>query len=302
MTDIQVDSESELIIQSLDETVAKFAASGAASSFGDPLSPAIIATPMVDIAGVCLTEKDGTPVAELKYNNINPDPTPAIVPITGLNPDLYLTPEVSTDDLRLNAIRLGEDYIIPDSSYRAEDPNQTAQLFNSGEGKFTVPFSPESGSLVWNLIGKEITIDNSAPLCEENGATQCQLLSRELLESSIQKLRLSVTATLKAAARVTKLGKTPYLRQTAWAISNIKTHAYSLIGSYICPQQAALPSSCARTTFPGKKFKAIHEFIWKKQLTKHQKMFDKIKRTYTTNYNQFIDQTFPQEIVRCQNK
>lgn len=300
MTDIQVDSESELVIQSADDSIAMFAASGEASSFADPLSPAIVATPMVDIVGVCLTEKDGTPIAELKYNNINPDSISAMVPISGLSPDLYLTPEVSDDDLLLNAIRLGEDNVIPDSVFRAPEPNQTSQLFSSGEGKFTVPYASESGSLVWSLIGKQLIVDKSAPQCEERGEAQCQLLSRELLESSINELRISVTATLKTAARFVKLGKNPYLRQTAWAVRNIKEQAYSLIGSYVCPQQAALPSSCSRMPFPAKRFKAIHETIWRKQLQIRPKTFKKLRQAYTKRYNQFIDRQFPSEIVRCQ--
>ncbi len=300
LTEVQVDSASELLIQSADDSIAKFAASGEASAFAEPLAPAIIATPMVEIVGACLTEKDGTPVAELKYSNINPESTPAIVPITGLSPDLYLTPEVTEDDLLLNAIRLGDENVIPDSTFRAPEPNQTSQLFNSGEGTFTVPYSSNSGSLVWNLIGKQMVVDGSAAQCEEQGQVQCQLLSRELLERSIAELRVSVTNTLRIAAKLVKAGKNPYLRQSAWAVRNIKDQAYSLIGSYVCPQQAALPNSCSRMPFPAKRFKVIHESIWRKQLNLRPKTFAKIKRVYTKRYNQFIDKQFPPEIVRCQ--
>jgi len=296
---IQVDSASEITIQSPDEKIAKFSAAGPASAFAKPLLPAIVATPMVFQAGACLTTVEGTPLVQFNYNNTLESGESALVPITGLNPDLFRTPGTVEDDLLLNSIRSAADEIIPDATFRAPAPNETNQLFTPGLGTFTVPYKAESGPLTWSLIGSETVVDGSTALCEGEGRLRCEQLSQALVERLVMELRGTVSGTLKTAARFMKLGKSPYLRTSARAIRRIREQASDLLGAFICPRGVALPNSCRVVKFPADDLFKTHAEIFSEPSPIKPKVFDKLQRSYNRRYRRFLAQSFPNEIVIC---
>ncbi len=299
LSPIEVDSSSELVIQSVDEKIAKFAAGGPAHEFASPLAPAIVATPMVDQAGACRALVEGTPVVQFSYNSTNEEGVDALVPITGLSPDLYRTPGIVEDDLLLNSIRSRDVDLIPDGSYRAPEPNANRHLFTSGLGNFVIPHDILSGPLTWNFIGAETVVDGSTALCEDEGALRCENLSRALVEQLVTDLRATVTGTLKVAARFMKLGRSPYLRSSAVAIRTIKQQVEPLMGAYVCPQGVALPTSCERIKFPGGSIFKTHAGIFSKPSPVKPKVFEKLAKTYNTRYRRFLTRSFPSEIVVC---
>jgi hypothetical protein len=300
LSTIVVDSASDVIIQSMDEAVAKFAAAGPASEFANPLEPAIVATPMVNQGVACLAEVGGTPVVQFNYTSLNDSQTNAVVPITGLSPDLYRTPGTVEDDLLLNSIRSAGNDIIPDAAYRAPAPNDASQLFTSGEGSFIVPYNTASGPLTWNLLGAETIVDGSTALCQSEGVVRCELLSSELIERIVTELRGSVSGTLKTAAKFMRLGKSPYLQTSARAIRRIKQQAEALRGSYICPQGATLPNSCRAIKFPEETLFKTHAEIFSKPSPVKPKLFARIQRSYNVRYRRFLSRSFPRELVVCQ--
>ncbi|MFN4895427.1 MAG: hypothetical protein ACK5GN_14005 [Pseudomonadota bacterium] len=299
LSTIEVDSASDIVISSLDEQIAKFAASGPASEFAAPLAPAIVATPMIEPAGVCRTQIEGTPVVQFKYSNANDAGTNTLVPITGLDPELYRTPETVDDDLLLNSIRSSDGEIIADTSYRAPAPNETSQLFASGENQFVVPYDTSAGPLTWSFIGSETVVDGSTALCKDEGVIRCEVLPSQLVEQLVVELRNSVSNTLKAAARWMRIGKSPYLHTGAQAIRRIRSEAAGLTGAYICPQGAALPSSCRVTKFPIDELARIHASIFSKPSPVRPKVFAALAKSYNTRYRRFLNRTFPREIVIC---
>jgi hypothetical protein len=300
LNQIQVDSSSDITIQSIDTTIAKFAASGPASEFADPLAPAVVATPMIDSMVACRTLVEGTPIVEFKYNNMNEAPIEALVPITGLSPDLYRTPETPLDDLLLNSIRSGDNNeVIPDVTNRGATPNESSQLFISGEGAFRVPYDTGFGPLTWSFLGKETVVDGSTSLCEGEGTIRCELLSPELIERLVTELRSTVSGTLKAASKVMKLGRSPYLKSSAKAIRDVKRQANELLGAYVCPSGATIPNSCSTIKFPATQLATTHDGIFSRPSPVKPGIFLKLGKTYNTRYRRFLARTFPRDIVMC---
>jgi hypothetical protein len=300
VTAVEVDSAADILILSQDEAIAKFQAAGQASEFAAPLEPTIVATPMVEATGVCIASSAGTPVAEFRYNNFNESGVVPQVPITGLSPELYGTPDSTSDDLLLNAIRnSAEDPIIPDASYRAVAPDDNKQIFESGGGMFNIPYTAEMGPVTWSFLGKQLTVDASTKMCEEPGIVQCQRLSSADVQRIVTNLRSTVTATLRAAARVMKLGSSPYLKTSAAAIKRVIIKSAELEGAYICPQGVLPAPSCVRRTFPASELAKIHDSIFRRPSPVRKQMFNKFRKSYNKRYQQFLVQTFPDEIVMC---
>ena len=299
LSSIVVNSASEVIIQSRDEAIAKFAAAGAASTFADPLAPAIIATPMVNPAGACLAVIEGTPVVQFNYNNSSEMGAGVAVPITGLNSYLLRTPGSSSDDLLLNSVRAGDTDIIPETEFRAPEPDELSQLFTAGEGSFTVPHDPANAPLTWSFIGAETTVDNTTTICQDDVALRCERLSSKLIDQLVTQLHRTVSGTLKTAAKYMRIGRSPYLQTSAAAIRRIKAQADALRGAYVCPRGVVLRSSCRATRFPADDLFRTHTGIFSRSSPVKPKVFEKLRRDLDRNYQRFLSRTFPQEIVFC---
>lgn len=301
-TPIVVDSEADITILSQDETIARFQASGPASEFAAPLQPTIIATPMIEPGGACINTIAGTPIVQLNYNNLNEDSLDANVPITALDPDLFRTPADVTDDLLLNDISYSNgEKTVPAEMYRGTSPNENAQTFVNGENSFTVPFDSNLGPLTWSFLGTQTIIDGSTALCEGGGVIEyrCEELSPEKIRMLNTNLRRTVSGTLKAAARVMRVGASPYLKTSPPAIKRMKKRARALLGALICPPQAAIEPGCVRQPFPFADLMKLHRSIFKKRSPVKPKMFDKLRSAYNKGYESFLYTTFPTEIVMC---
>jgi hypothetical protein len=298
-----VDSEAEIMILSKDETIARFQCAGPASEFASPAQPTIVATPMVDQVTACLATVEGTPVVEFRYNNKNDTGIDASVPITSLNPYLYLTPGTTADDLRLNNIQYSTDQIVvPEAGYRDTTPNENNQIFVNGTNSFIVPYEASQGSLTWNLIGGQTIVDGSTQLCEGSGEKpelRCEELSPEKIRRLSTNLRRTVSGTLKAAARVMRLGASPYLKTSAPAIKNVKKESRKLLGALICPKALQLSANCERKPFPYAAFMKLHQGIFRKPSPVKPKIFKKLQKAYNKSYESFLYGTFPDEIVFC---
>lgn len=292
--------DSDVIILSKDETIARFQSSGPAGEFLAPNAPAIIATPMVDAVGVCRGLVEGTPVVQFFYNNMNENNVDAGVPVTGLNPYLYRTPGTRADDLNLNAIYQGSNgTVIPGANFRDPPPKDGEQVFVNGQNSFYIPFSPSAGPVTWDFIGRRTVVTNETRLCAEEARPGCTELDPEKIRRLVVNLRRSVSGVLKAASKVMRVGSSPYLGTSAKAIREIKLRHKRLFGALVCPSNAAIQPSCAREPFPFNEFMTVHQGIFKKNSPVRPQMFKKLKKVYNKTYEKFLYETFPQEIVFC---
>jgi hypothetical protein len=240
---------------------------------------------------------------EFRYDNKNESGIDASVPITGLTPYLYRTPGTTADDLRLNNLQYSSDQLLfPDATYRDVTPNENNQLFVNGANSFIVPYDSTLGSLTWNFIGAQTIADGSTALCEDGGQQpdlKCEELSPEKIRRLLINLRRSVSGTLKAAARVMRVGSSPYLKTAPRAIKSVKKRSKDLYGALICPKELKLASNCSRTPFPFTDFMKFHQSIYKKNSPVKPQLFKKLQKAYNKAYQEFLYSTFPEEIVQC---
>lgn len=297
---VEVHKDSDVIIFSMDEKIARFESSGPASEFALPREPTIVATPMIDAIGVCRGTVSGTPVVQFFYDNMNEGGIDAEVPITGLTDYLYRTPGTTSDDLWLNSIYQGVNQpIIPDANYRNSPPRESEQMFTNGQHSFVVPFDEGLGPLTWDFIGRRTTVTGETRLCEDEARPACVELSSEKIRRLVTNVRRTVTGTLRSAAKVMRLGSSPYLKSTAKAIRDVKLRHKRLFGALVCPRNAVLGAGCKREPFPFSEFIKIHNGILKKRSPVKPQMFKKLRKVYNKSYQRFLYEMFPEEIVFC---
>jgi hypothetical protein len=284
----------------MDEKIARFQSSGPASEFAAPRAPTIVATPMIDAVGVCRGTVEGTPVVQFLYDNMNENSIDAEVPITGLTPYLFRTPGTMADDLNLNSIyQSANSPLIPGANYRNAPPRDGEQVFTSGQDSFVVPFDEALGPLVWDFIGRRTTVTAQTRLCEEEARPICEELSPEKIRKLVTNLRRTVTGVLKSAAKVMRIGSSPYLKTSARAIRDVKLRHKRLFGALVCPKNAVLGKGCKREPFPFTEFLKIHNDIFKKRSPIKPQLFKKLRKVYNKAYQRFLYETFPEEITFC---
>lgn len=295
---IIVDSSSEVTIQSVDESIARFAASGPASEFASPLSPAIVATPMIQQAEACIVQIEGTPVVQFKYNNVNATGASVAVPITALHPDLYRTPGVREDDLLLNSIHYDNTDVAPEAVYRAPAPNETSQLFTAGQGGFTVPYDIGAGALTWSFIGADLVVDGSTALCQDAGFIGCARVSPKLIRAMVSALRASVSDALRTAVRFARGTRSPLLDTGSRAIREMLAQANALSSSYICTNYAVFPSTCRRAKISPTEILKIHARIYSPRSLSRQQAFQRLRTKYAARLRDIL-KSLPSEVVVC---
>jgi hypothetical protein len=290
-----VDSASSVRIKSKDETIARFDVAGEAGEFVAARQPTIVATPMVEQGGACLTTLEGTPIVEFKYNNFNSQDSQ--IPVTSLDPDLYGTPTTSDDDLLLNSMRNAEGTpTVPSAAQLAPPTFDKDQLFKAGSSSFSIPFDPNAGSLTWHLLGQQLRVDGATQLCESGGTSGCTPLSTD---SIYTEFRGSVSGTLKLSAKFMKRGRSPYLKTTPTAIIRTKVLLNRIAGAYNCPENVTLAASCEKRRFPIEEFLKTHDYIFSKPSPVQKKAFDSLRRAYTKRYRNFLLKNYPRYIVVC---
>lgn len=300
LSEVQVSRDSDVIILSMDEKIARFEVSGPASEFAAPAIPTVVATPMIEALNVCRGTMDGTPIAQFFYDNMNENGAEAGVPVTGLTAYLYRTPNDSSDDLHLNNMyQTLNKPIIPSVGQRDAPPLDNEQVFVNGQNSFAVPYDPEVGDLVWDFIGKRTTVNSETNLCQGEVVPSCEELSREKILKLFINVRATVTGVLKAAARVMRTGPSPYLKTSAKAIRAVKIRSLPLYGALVCPKNVPTPAGCKRAPFPFDDFINIHGGIFKKPSPVNPNLFVKLSKAYNAAYRKFLYETFPEEIVYC---
>jgi hypothetical protein len=202
--------------------------------------------------------------------------------------------------LLLNSIYQSSDEpIIPGANYLNTPPRDTEQVFNNGQHSFVVPFDADLGPLTWDFIGRRTTVTSDTRLCEEEAKPACQELSPEKIRSLVTNLRRTVTGVLKAAAKVMRVGSSPYLKTTSRAVREVKIRHKRLFGALVCPKNAALGAGCRREAFPFSEFMKLHSSIFKKRSPVKPQLFKKLRKAYNRAYKKFLYETFPDEIVFC---
>jgi len=298
---VEVVSSANILITSKDRTIARFDASGQASEFAEEKQASIVATPMVEQAGACLTSVDGTPSVEFSYTNRNT--VNSQVPVTSLNPYLDGTPGTTTDDLALNTMRDAQNnVIIPEPQHLGPPEDARNQTFTAREGKFTVPFD---SAITWYLLGQSVTADNSTALCEGGGTISCDQLSSGELDPLIDELRTTVSGVLRLSARLVvqrrKAGlfnKIPFLNTSSGALVQMRRMVESLQTGYICPEGVTMANACVRSKFPTKQLLAIHNSIFSKRSPIRPELFDKLKKEGDKRFRRALAR-LPREVVYC---
>jgi hypothetical protein len=292
---VTVDSASNVRIKSQDETIARFDVAGEAGEFIAERQATIVATPMVEQGGACLTIADGRPVVEFKYNNFNNQDSQ--IPVTSLDPDLYGTPHSLDDDLLLNSIRNTQGTpTVPEAEQLAPPTFDKDQLFKAGSASFSIPFDPNLGSLTWHLLGQQLQVDGATQLCEGGGTSGCTQISTDMI---YEHFRGSVSGTLKLSAKLMKRGRSPYLKTTPLAIIRTKNLLNSLAGAYRCPDNIALAAACVKRPFPIDELMKALESIFSRRSPVRQRDFDRLRAVYSKRYRNFLLTNYPKNVVQC---
>ncbi len=294
---IEVASDSDIVVQSKQNWIAKLAISGAAADFARERKLTLQAEAMIDIIGACRDHGDHGYMVRFNYRNKNQPDIDTVVPLTALDPRLYRNTEITEDDLALNSIiyENGEP-TLPHSTYVA---NGLGQKFNLGESSFTVPYDRSLGTLTWSFIGQSLKVDASAPICSEERRLTCTKLSEHAKKSVFKALRLSASVTLKLAARFWRKGKSPYLKSIASAVRSTRAALAALKGMYTCPAGASIKTVCAQKRFPYEKFEQLHARIFKVESSVKAALFRKLNRVRTKKFSSILRSVMPDRIISC---
>ncbi len=288
---VVVGSSSNIRIKSSDETIVRFDVAGEAREFA--VQPTIVATPMVDAAGACISNVAGTPVAEFKYNNFNNRNSE--VPVTDLDPALYGDPDTATDDLMLNTIRDSSGSpVVPGAEFLSGNN----QVFKGGSGSYRVPFT---GTLRQYFLGEETVVTSATALCEGSGIATCTRISGADLNAVNARVRETVSGTLQLSSRLMKAGRSPFLKTTAKALADTRALLRRLETGLVCPANAVLARGCYRTRFPTQELVLIHDRIFSKASPVKPKLFTDLLKSYTRSYRRFLA-TMPREVTYCPNR
>jgi hypothetical protein len=304
-TSVEVDSASEITIQSLDSTIARLAVAGPAAEFAAHSLPALIVTPMLAQATPCLLTENGTPSVQFNYTNFNTPEETVMVGITSLRPDLRGTPDDPEDDLHLNSIVDSSGTpIVPDATYRVPSPNDQEQVF-SESASFLIPFDFRLGSVKWTLLGTEVAVDGSTQLCRDEGLIACQPVPISGLRSLTEYAQVTVAKYLQAATRQARnptkfKGAKSYLKSAATFYRETKNVIVSLEGTTTCPPNTMVAvNRCeAASAYESALIARIHALFGRKN-DKKNKVFVTLQRTLTSRYQQLIRKTLPPSYLVC---
>ncbi len=294
---IEVASNSDIVVESGDEALAKFSISGAASEFSTERRIEVEALPMLEATGACRITEGDDEFIRFIYRNINESQSPVHVPVTALDPRLYRQAEISSDDLALNHIGYDTgDVALPEN---VDVLSGEAQVFEPGESSFEVRYNPSLGGLTWTFIGQQIRVDTSTPQCLNEGTAQCGKISDEMISQIWTQVRATVTATLRLASKSWKKGPSPYLKSAARTLRETRATLAKLKNLYSCPAQVSVKFGCRRVRFPTDELMKSHANLFRVKSKIRRAAFRKINSIYGTRFNRFLSTTFPREVVSC---
>jgi hypothetical protein len=294
---IEVASDSDVIIQSKQENIAKFSVSGSAAEFKATRNLTIYAEPMIEIVGACRIQDGDGAAIRFNYRNRNDSTDTVEVPITVLHPRLYRSDETNTDDLILNQLAYENGRpVIPSIS---DIINDHSQRFASGEASFTVQYDPSLGALTWRFIGQSFNADDTAPLCTNPLPTSCYPLPESVKQDVFKGLRMSASATLKLASRYWRKGRSPYLKSVERTIRSARESLSLLNGLYVCPERETLQHNCTHARFPFERFEQIHSDMFAVNSNLKRPLFTKLNKATFTRFSKLLRSTVPGPLVRC---
>jgi hypothetical protein len=296
---IEVASDSDVIIQSKQDNIAKFSVSGSAAEFAATRNLTIYAEPMIEIVGACRIQDGAGTAIRFNYLNKNVSTDPVAVPITLLHPRLYRSDETTTDDLILNQLTYKTGRAVLPSQSDIVDDN--SQRFASGEASFTVQYDPSLGALTWAFIGQSFDVEESAPLCTNSPPPLCYPLPHNVKQLVFSGMHASASATLKLASRYWRKGRSPYLKSVAKTIRNTRSALSLLDALKVCPERATLQHNCAHTRFPFEQFEQIHSTIFSVDSNFKRPLFTRLNRATSNRFRQLLRSIAPTGLVRCSN-
>jgi hypothetical protein len=294
---IEVASDSDIVIESKDQSIAQLSLAGAASEFAIGAQAVVQATPMIEAVGACRISDGAEEFVRFTYNNLNDSQDSVFVPLTILDPTLSRREDTLLDDLLLNYTGYEDgNHTLP---YTPDEDPQPYQRFEPGQQSFLVRYYPSLGAVTWKFIGSSIRADGTTPLCLEEGLQSCSRISDDLVSKIMQEARQSVTGLLKLAAKSRKKGRVAYLKSCATALRGIRDTLAELQELYACPVDARLRANCSRRQFPHAQLKRMHAGIFQVKAGDHKKAFSRLRQAHTKRFESFLAGAFPHEVVKC---
>jgi hypothetical protein len=302
--EIEVDSSAFLFVYSGSRNLAKFARVGNAVEFSEVYKAPIIATPMAESAGACLTLQDSTPVAVLRYNTLVDSELPIEVSVSQLDPEMYRDPSTDDDDLEINSLRdsAGVYQTIP-NRYLTNEGSGVKQIFDE-TGEFSIPYDVATGlPLVWRFLGSETLVDDTTPLCDGGGILACERFSEEdilalqaLARDSLSRYTKEMWKTMRRRGyKDTK----KYLKKVIRFYKKTLAASNKLYGTYICTDINELENACEE-----QKVRKARYISWLTELFDHvpkggEKRFGKAKKALVKRYRELFQSRFPDTVWRC---
>lgn len=306
---IEADSDSDIMILSKDEQIARLQVAAPASDFAIEHRAKIFATPMVDSLSVC-RESAGKDMSDgrvrFTYQNFNTSTEEVLIPISGISPAYYLSPLTPTDDLLLNDIRTSLDEpVVPEGQHRSNTAGTKYQAFQPRQGSFTVHYDLRNGPLTWNFIGKSIVVDTTVAACETQRQPECARVPNTNLRAIYREYLKTVRNTLKDGARNLKRGTGKDFNTTPYATKILKTLVKlitSLKGVNVCDPGAVVPQSCTLRDFPHARLLQLHEGLFKKAKLTNPRAFEKVRLKHYQQFSNYLALTFPKKVYFCASK
>jgi hypothetical protein len=195
---------------------------------------------------------------------------------------------------------------------------QAPQVFESGEGQFTLPLSglrsPEAASneigATWKFLASESSFSfrenidpNPLPVCEGAVDSSCSPLSDQALQAVVSRTSAELTSLFDYGRRIKRNlqrsgPRLPYVRTGAVALRNIRVLVASLKGrTYTC---AVAPYRCRQAQFPRVDLEKHFESIFAAQPSIKQKDFRRYGNKAIKRFRKFLAGRFPPNSYICE--
>ncbi|MEY4699936.1 MAG: hypothetical protein RL326_123 [Pseudomonadota bacterium] len=195
---------------------------------------------------------------------------------------------------------------------------QAPQVFESGEGKFTLALSElrspisESSNIgaTWRFLASELsfsfreTIDpNPIPVCEGAIVSPCSPIPDQALQAVVERATAELTSLFNYATKIKKKmrgvgARLPYPRTGAVAIRNIRVLVSTLRGrTYTC---GVAPYHCRQARFPRAALEKHFETIFSSPPSVKQKEFKRYGNGAIKRFRRFLAERFPSDSYICE--
>lgn len=301
---IVVDSGSALLVYSGSEHAAQFARSGSAVEFSDVYNPAIVATPMVDQAGACLTIEEGTPVAVLRYTTIPKDSSVVEIEVSHLDPAMYRDVSEPDDDLEINSLKDSSGvYQTIAPKYRSSGGAGTSQRFDE-TGEFSVPYDANSGlDLIWRFLGSETIVNGLTPLCEGGGVLGCEKFPEEDIRSIQNLARETLSrylAEMWKVMRSNSYGNTSkFKKKVIRFYKKALAESNKLYETYICEDVSEIGPMCSAQPVRKSYYLSLLDNLFSLVPRGGDQRFKKARKSLRKRYQKLFRDRLPDEVWRC---